>query len=63
MVEGLEDTNIGTHKESGPGGYGFQDNSSVFLRRNAAMAVKSKIIHLISLGGMLFYMVYSGEQR
>ena len=61
MEGALEDTGIGPHKESGPGGYGFQDYSSDFHGRNAAMAVESKIVHLISMGGMLFYMVYSGE--
>ena len=37
MVEALEDTNIGTHKDSGPGDYGFQDYSSDFHGRNASL--------------------------
>ena len=53
MGEALEDTSIGPHKESGPGGYGFQDYSSDLYGKNAAMAVESKIMHLISMGGML----------
>ena len=58
-LEALVDISVGLHMEFGP--YllqccGEQDYASDFSGRSAALAGESKIMHLISMGGILHWL-------